>query len=121
MSDPVEYSPAQIEQKILEISSRIANSVRVCDERYRAFMAADLDFDRAFAKAYLAYEGPQQERRYAAVAATAELRDVRDEADAAYRFAKDLREALNAELDAFRSVGVSVRQAWSVAGRGEGA
>lgn len=119
MTDTSDWSPVQVEKKILEIVNRIAKSVKVCDEYYRLFLAADLDYDRGFAKAYLDFDGPQTEKKQAAVLATAELRDIRDAADASYRYARDLRQSLDSELEAYRSVGASIREVYRNAGVGE--
>lgn len=112
-------NPVEIEQAIREVASRIANSVQVCSDRYREFMKADLDYDRAFAHAYMGHDGPAHEKRYAAELATYDERTARDIADAAYRHAERLSKALDSELRAYQSVGASIRSMYQVAGRGE--
>ena len=112
-------NPVSVETRIREIAGRIADSVTVCNERYKAFMRADLEYDQAFAHAYLDHEGPQTEKRYAAEVATRTEREARDVADTAYRFADRLAKALESELRAYQSVGASVRAMYGVAGRGE--
>lgn len=112
-------NPVEIETAIREVSTRIAKGVTVCSNTYAAFLDADRMYDRAFAKAYMAHEGPQTEKKYAAELATGEERAVRDEKDAAYRYADRQSRALMEELRALQSVGASVRMAYSVAGRGE--
>lgn len=112
-------NPVEIESRIRDIASRISNSAQVCNDRYKAFMHADAEYDRAFARAYLLAEGPQTEKRYHAELATVAERDARDVADAAYRYADRLAKALESELRAHQSVGASVRAMYGVAGRGE--
>jgi hypothetical protein len=107
MSEPM--NPVAVESAIRETSNRIANGVKVCDERYRAFMAADHTYDIAYAKAYLSAEGPAHEKRYVADLDCQEERAARDEADAAYRYADRTAKALVDELRALQSVGASVR------------
>lgn len=120
MSDSTEaFSPVQIERAIRDIANRIANSVRVCADRYSEFLTADRLYDRAYARAYMAYEGPQHEKKYAAELATTTEREQRDVADASYRYADRQAKALENELRALQSLGASVRQAYAVAGRGE--
>lgn len=114
------FNPAQIENAIRDTANRISNSVSVCAERYAAWLDADREYDRAFAAAYVEHEGPQTEKRYGAELATTREREARDIADASYRFADRRARALEAELRALQSVGASVRQAYNVAGRGEG-
>jgi len=112
-------TPEAVEQQIRQISNRIANSVKECTDRYREFMRADLEYDHAYAKAYLSCEGPAHEKRYAAEVATRTEREARDLADVAYRHVDRLAKALDAELRAMQSVGASIRSMFSVAGRGE--
>ena len=113
------HSPVMVEQKILEISNRIAKSAGSCNERYIAFLDADRDYDRAYAKAFLAHQGPQTEKRYAAEDATYTSREARDAADAAYRYADRLSKALQAELMAMQSINRSLVAQFGVAGIGE--
>lgn len=115
------WNPVQVESRIREIANRIANSVTVCSNAYREFMRADLDYDRAYAQAYLNHDGPQTEKKYAAELATYDERSARDVADVAYRHADRLARALEAELRAMQSIGASIRMQYGVAGRGEGA
>lgn len=112
-------NPETVEHNIRNCSDRIANGVMVCDERYRAFLKADHDYDVAYAQAYMCHDGPAHEKRYAAELATRQERAVRDAADAAYRYADRQAKALENELRAWQSVGASVRSMYSVAGRGE--
>ena len=118
---PVEdLSPVAVERAIRDVSNRISRGVRVCAERYAAFLAADHDCDLAEARAYLAAkEHPAHERKYRAIVATEDERRARDVADAAYRHAERQANALDAELRAWQSVGASIRTQFGVAGRGE--
>lgn len=114
-------NPADIEAAIREISNRIAAGVKVCSDRYKAFLTADRDYDHAFAAAYLGYDGAAHAKKYAAEIATTGEREHRDLADAAYRYAERQHRALQDELRAMQSVGASIRSMYAVAGRGEGA
>ena len=116
---PDVLNPVQIEQSIREVSNRIGRGVAVCDERYRAFLAADRQYDARFAAEYLAATGPAHEKKYAAELACIAERAERDTADAAYRYADRQARALEAELRAWQSVGASVRAMYATAGRGE--
>lgn len=113
-------NPVTVERNIRTCSDRIAEGVKVCDERYRAFLAADHAYDVAYARAYMSHEGPAHEKRYAAELETRRERETRDVADAAYRYADRHAKALENELRAWQSVGASVRSMYAVAGRGEG-
>ena len=112
-------NPVDVERGIREVAERIARGVSVVSERYGAFLTAERAYDQAFARAYMAHEGPAHERKYAAELATEREREARDVADVAFRYADRTARALENELRALQSVGASVRQMYSVAGRGE--
>lgn len=114
--DDIALTPVALERRIVEISNRIAKSAGVCNERYVEFLDADRVFDAAFARAYLAHEGPQSEKRYAADLLTVGEREARDTADAAYRYADRLSRALQAELMALQSLNKSVLATYGAAG-----
>lgn len=113
-------NPVNVEQRIRDISARIANSASVCNDRYIAFLDADRAYDQAFAAAYMRHEGAAHEKKYAAEIATLQEREARDMTDAAYKYADRLAKALESELRAYQSIGASVRAMFGVAGRGEG-
>lgn len=119
MSDII--SPLQVESAIRDVANRMATGVKVCSDRYAAFLDADHRFDVAYAKAYMAHQGAAHEKKYVAVLDTQAERDARDAADVAYRHADRRAKALDAELRALQSVGASLRVQYGVAGRGEGA
>lgn len=112
-------NPPQIEQKILDITNRIAKGISVFTKRYDEFLATDRDFDLAFARVYLEAEGSIEDKKKQATIKTYELRTERDVAEVAFKQADKLLRALELELRALQSVGASVRQQYNVAGRGE--
>lgn len=112
-------NPVDIEDSIREISARIAKGVPFASERYKEFLEADREFDRAYAQAYLAAEGSIKDKEQIARLETMEEREKRDVAEAAYKYADRLAKALEGELRATQSLGASVRAMYSVAGRGE--
>jgi hypothetical protein len=118
MTAPI--NPVEVENNIRIISERIENGVKVCDERYRAFLDADHAYDLAFAHAIVNHTGPGYEKKYAAELATVKERKARDAADAAYRYADRQAKALVEELRAWQSRGASVRAMYGVAGVGVG-
>lgn len=115
----VQVNPERVEDEIRRVSDEISISVAVCDQTYRAFLAADRAYDAAFARAYMAHEGAAHERKFAAELATGGQRETRDAADAAYRYADRRAKALQDELRALQSVGASIRAMFAVAGTGE--
>ncbi len=109
-------NPVDIENGIRSCSDRIAASVRECSARYNAFLDADRAFDQAFAHAYLNADGPAHERKYAAELSTAGEREVRDRADAAFKYADRLAKSIELELRAYQSLGASVRTMYGAVG-----
>lgn len=114
-----EWNPVTVEQRISEIVNEIAQGVITATEAYDRFLKADHAYDLSFARAYMAYDGPAHAKKYAAELVTDQERANRDAAEVAYRLADKSNKALEQKLDAIRSIGVSVRQAYAVAGRGE--
>lgn len=114
-----DLTPVAVEQHIRELSNRIAKSAEVCNQRYKAFLTADREYDQAFAQAFLDHDGAQGEKKYAAEVATTDEREARDIADAAYRYADRLAKALQSELLAYQSINKSLLAQYQVAGIGE--
>lgn len=111
MSDVL--NPADVEQSIRELANRISNGVRTVSERYELYLAAEREYDQAFARAYMSHDGPAHEKKYAAELDTAAEREARDVADAAFRYADRTAKALENELRAYQSIGASVRAMYS--------
>ena len=102
-------NPVEIEQNIRTCAERIHKGVTVVTNAEAEFRTADRDFDTAYAKAYLAYDGAAHAKRYGADLATMVEREVRDVAELAFKHAERTARALEAELRAWQSVGASVR------------
>lgn len=120
--DDVEpMSPVQIEESIRQIATAITKAVRNSSRAYKEFLDADHAYDLAYSRAYMCHEGPAHEKKPAAILATEDERTARDVADATYRFYDRRAKALESQLRALQSLGASVRQAYQVAGRAEGA
>ena len=116
MSD---LNPISIEKTILEIVNDISDSLIKGRDALTNSLAANRAYTLAEAKAYMAYDGPAHAKKYAAVIATQQECIDRDAADVAYRFIDRTARALEKKLDAYRSLGAFVRQAYAEAGRGE--
>jgi hypothetical protein len=118
----IEWNPLMVESAIYKAAKRISKGVKMADQAYRAFQAADHAFDKAEAKCYVGLEGvPAHARKYHVtldedVIAAREARDV---AEAVYKLYDRNMKAIQGELDAYRSIGTSVRQAYQTAGTGE--
>lgn len=116
----VEWNPVMVEQHIYRAAKRIAKGVLKASEAYRNFLEAEHAYDLSYAKAYLGCQDrPAHERKYLAELATEQERARRDVADAAYKLMDRNLKAIQGELDALRSIGTSVRQAYATAGVGE--
>jgi hypothetical protein len=102
-------NPVDIETAIRRCADRVHEGVKVTTDRERIAREADRLYDRAYAHAYLAAEGPAHEKKYRAELATAAERDARDVAEVAFRHAERTARAVEAELRAWQSVGASIR------------
>ena len=125
MNEEGEYdepiNPVRVEQVLYQISQRIAKGVRICDQRLAALNRADEAYRSAYAHAYLNANGPQAEKRYRAEIATEAEYQAKNVAEQAYKYAERTAKALEKELDAYRSIGVSTRTLYGMAGQtGEG-
>ena len=116
MSD---WNPVNVEQEILATVNEIAEGIATARDTYAVFLEAERAYKRAYALAYINHAGPAHEKRYWADLNTQAEAEARDVADVAYTYARDRNKSLSSKLDAIRSVGASVRQAYANAGRGE--
>ena len=114
-----ELNPVTVEKTILEIVNEISQAILQGRDALAASLAANRAYDLAYARAYMAYEGAAHAKKYAAEIATEQERIDRDAADVAFRFVDKTARALEKKLDAYRSLGAFVRQAYAEAGRGE--
>lgn len=108
-------NPVDVERTIRETATEIAQNVRVVSEAEREARRTRVVYDRAFAAAYLAAEGPAHEKKYRAELATTAERDAMEIADLAFRHAERQSRALDGKLRAFQSIGASVRQMYAAA------
>jgi hypothetical protein len=114
-----DWSPVAVEKAIQKTVDEIVDGIRKASDAYENYMKASHNYDLAFAKAVMGFDGPAYAKKYAAEIATAQERTDRDAADVAYRFFDRSNRALEKKLDALRSIGASTRQAYANAGRGE--
>jgi hypothetical protein len=101
-------NPVWVENAIRECATRISKGVRVVTGAEREYLAADRVYDRAYAQAFLEYEGPQTEKRYAAEVATADEREARDIAYLAFKHAQRTADAIGDELRSLQSINKSM-------------
>lgn len=114
-----DWNPVAVEQALWEFKNRIANGVMVVDSAYGEFMEADEVYVMAEAKAYIRFdEYPAHERKFHVVLAVAEQRKARAIKERAYKKAMNNMTALRNGLDAVRSIGAGVRQAYNIVGDG---
>lgn len=114
------WNPVSVERAILSAVNESAHGVAAATRAYEAYLEAERTYKRAYATAFMTHHGPQTEKKVAAglVDAVLEAETIRDATDVAYKYAKEMNEVFGKKLDALRSVGVSVRQAYENAGRG---
>lgn len=102
-------NPVDIENAIRTCADRIHKGVSIVTERERIARSARATYERALARAYLSYDGPAHEKKYAAELAVEEQRDDCDAAEVAYKEAERTAKALVEELRSWQSVGASIR------------
>ena len=103
------HNPAAIEQRIEEISNRIAKGVSVVTNAERDARTKKRAFDLAYANAYKRAEGSIKDREYTADIQTMDKREESDTAEIAFKHAERLAKALEKELFAWQSINSNVR------------
>lgn len=112
-----DWNPVAVEQALWEFKERIANGVLVVDRAYGEFQEADEVYVVAEAKAYLRFdEYPAHERKYHVALAVVDERKARAVKERVYKKAIANMTALRNGLDAVRSIGAGVRQAYDIVG-----
>jgi SOS response regulatory protein OraA/RecX len=109
-------SPAEIEEAIAASGDLLEDSVDVIDELQEAFLLADAELDRAFARAYLNHQGPQQEKRYAAELATEKERTARDQAFLIFKYAERKANAVDRRISGLQTRSKSANNAMNTYG-----
>lgn len=115
------WTPVDVEKAILDAVNDSAWGVSAAAKAYERYLDTARAHKKAHSRAFMRHAGPQTEKKIAAeLDEDVMLLEVeRDAADVAYKYCKDLNSLLNDKLDALRSVGVSVREAYKNAGTGE--
>lgn len=114
MTEP--FSPVAVEDAIRTAATRIAKGVGVWKAALEESLAADREYDRAFAQAYMAHDAAAHEKRYAAELETHREREYRDTCHVAYKYADRQLKAIESELMALQTISKSIRQAYNAAG-----
>lgn len=106
----VPLNPVDVEALIDDIRQRIARGVRFVSDAEEEATNKGAAYDRAYAHAFLAHDGPQTEKKVAAEVdpAVIKARDERDVADLAFRHARRGAESLRDQLSALQSISKSM-------------
>jgi hypothetical protein len=118
----IEWNPVMVEQAIYKAAKRISKGVMMADQAFRNFKEAEHNFDIVEAKCYVGLVGvPANAKKYHVVLdeGVQAARDALIVAEAVYKKMDRNMKAIQGELDAYRSIGTSVRQAYQTAGTGE--
>lgn len=102
--------PEDVERLLAELGNRITVGGLETGRALEAYVTARREFDFAYARAYLAHEGPQTEKRHAATTATEVQRTAMDVAEVTYKTYQSQMKALETAMSAVQSIGASVRQ-----------
>lgn len=105
-------NPVEVEAGIRKVSRLVYLGARYVTEREDTFREKARDCDKAFARAYLRHDGPAHEKRYVAELdpEVVRAREVRDDAELAFKYAERRQKALIEALGSIRSIGASVRE-----------
>jgi len=109
-------NPVDVERAIRAISNEVALGVRTRSDALRDFRAAEREFDRAFARAFMKFAGPAHSKRYAAEIATQVERETRDVAEVAWKYADNQGRALELELSSYQSINRGLGAMYGAAG-----
>jgi hypothetical protein len=109
-------NPVDVERKIEEVKTRIANGVRVVTAAERKRKEAKRVFDNAWAVAFKRAEGPIEDRKQQAVIDTMTEREAADDAEIAFKHAERTAAALEKELFAWQSINNTIRTMYNAAG-----
>jgi hypothetical protein len=102
-------NPVAVEQGIERLGNEIGRGVRKVSEAERAAREKRHKYDLAYARAYMAHEGPAHEKRYAAEIATAAQRYEAEVAEVAHRHTERTAKALEKQLIALQSLLGSIK------------
>lgn len=114
-------SPVEVELLVRKFAGDISKSVRTVSEAHYRWKTAARVYEHAFAVAYMAHQGPQTEKKYAAEKATQQERTEADVAEVAFRHAERQMKALETQLSAAQTIAKSVNQMYGASGSGRGA
>jgi hypothetical protein len=113
-------NPVDVEQLVRKLANDISRGVRVVSDAQAKWRTAARIYEHAFAVAYMAHQGPQAEKKYAAEKATQQERTEADAAEVAFRHAERQMKALETQLSAAQTVARSVLQMYGASGSGRG-
>jgi hypothetical protein len=111
---PEPLLPAQVEAAIQWCLHHLSRGVLIVDEAQDKALKTAARYDRMYAHAFLAYEGPQTEKRHAAEIDEDVIvaRDDRDVAKLAYEHAQRTYRRLEKELSGFQSLNKGMNAAY---------
>lgn len=109
-------NPAETEQWIQHVSTRIAKGVRVITDAEKEMKAKRRVFDRAWAHAMQQAEGPEYLRKAEATIETMQQREDSDDAELAFKYAQRTAAALERELFAAMAINRNIISMWGAAG-----
>lgn len=102
--------PEDVERLLAELGNRLTVGGLATARAFEAYTDARRVYDLAYARAYLAHEGPQTEKRHAATVATEAEREAMDVAEVTHKTYQEQMKALEKAMSAVQSIGASVRQ-----------
>lgn len=118
-------NPVEVEEAIRTAADTITEAVNIVTARLDAYRAATRAYDIAYADAWNKAERGdgsrpnENERKYAAVIATASQREAMDIAEVSWKYAERRAKAAELTLSAYQTLSKSVNAMYGAAGTGE--
>lgn len=112
-----DWNPASIAADIRDVSDRLESSSGIIAVAYEAFLKAKREYTIALAtKRQTSERSSFNDRNDEAVVACRDLWIAQDTADVAYKYSRDLAEALEKKLSALQTEAKLIMQSYGVAG-----
>lgn len=109
-------TPVEADRLIIRTVNEIARGIEQSRALQQAFLDTERIHDYEYALAFGRLTGPQGDKRYLAEVSTTKFRQDRDIAEVAWRHMERKLRSLQSELDALRTLGANLREAFRTGG-----
>jgi cell division septum initiation protein DivIVA len=113
-----DMTPNQIAANLISLGKELVALVKHFRDLELAAAEAKREYEVAYARSYMAAEGPVEDRKQAAIAETSDKRYMADLADREIAACKEAIKALHARIEIGRTLSATVRDEVKLAGVG---